>query len=368
MKAYAQIPQISQHLYEGIFDTDAWYRGIDGLRHAIGGAMFHHFTYSSEQGRAIASASSMDYPLESIREYEQRHAANDERINVILTLPAGGVMFDHHHFDARQMSRSPIYDWLLSFDLRHTAGIVLREEAGTKEILGLIRAKADAAYGEHERELCRQLAPHLLAASALRTKAIDLAEKARWGLSAMEGFHHGIMVVDDHARIHYMNSRAEALMGTVGHSRHGQCSFATAGNQGRFRKALEKAAGRFGPVAGSAFLAKAEGNTITVSVLPIKESHTLVSVWQTPRIMVVLAPRNGCAVSPAVLQETLGITPAQARLAHALAQGMTVKEYAEREGCSEHTARSHLRDVMRITDCRRQVELVQLVQSVRAIT
>ncbi|MFQ6686176.1 LuxR C-terminal-related transcriptional regulator [Bordetella pertussis] len=45
---------------------------------------------------------------------------------------------------------------------------------------------------------------------------------------------------------------------------------------------------------------------------------------------------------------------------------MTVKGYALRAALSEQTVRGHLKNLLRKTDCHRQVELVTLAQSVQA--
>ena len=60
-----------------------------------------------------------------------------------------------------------------------------------------------------------------------------------------------------------------------------------------------------------------------------------------------------------------GFVAPEARLAVLLATGRTVKDYARIEGCSWHTARTHMKNLMRKTGCHRQVELVGLLQSLQ---
>lgn len=66
-----------------------------------------------------------------------------------------------------------------------------------------------------------------------------------------------------------------------------------------------------------------------------------------------------------VLQELWGLTPTEARLARALTAGQSIKAFAEAEGCSWHTVRTHLRNTLRKCGCGRQLDLVQLVQSLQ---
>ncbi|MGH1482829.1 MAG: helix-turn-helix transcriptional regulator [Geminicoccales bacterium] len=61
------------------------------------------------------------------------------------------------------------------------------------------------------------------------------------------------------------------------------------------------------------------------------------------------------------LQAIFGLTPAEAKLAAALASGMSVGDYAPEAGVTENTARWTLKQVQAKTDCRRQADLVRLL-------
>ena len=71
----------------------------------------------------------------------------------------------------------------------------------------------------------------------------------------------------------------------------------------------------------------------------------------------------GPSLSPRLAGDILGLSPTETRLALLLADGKTIKEFAAAEGISWHTARTHLKNVMRKTGCHRQLELVALLQS-----
>lgn len=109
---------------------------------------------------------------------------------------------------------------------------------------------------------------------------------------------------------------------------------------------------------------------LVVSVIPLKASHPLAAFRQMHLALVVLAVTGvvsaaGAAgdASAAVLRELWGLTATEARLVLALTAGRSIKEFAEAEGCSWHTVRTHLRNAMHKSGCRRQVDLVQVVQS-----
>ena len=104
-----------------------------------------------------------------------------------------------------------------------------------------------------------------------------------------------------------------------------------------------------------------------MAVLPLKASHAAAARWQRPLAVLVLTdPAAPGGLAPGLVEQVLGLSPAEARLALLLAAGKTVKDFAAAEGVSWHTARTHLKNAMRKTACHRQLELVALLQSMRA--
>ena len=66
-------------------------------------------------------------------------------------------------------------------------------------------------------------------------------------------------------------------------------------------------------------------------------------------------------IDPKFVAARLGLTPAQSRVAVALAEGRTVDDIAETMGITKHTARYYFRQIHHRLNISRQVELVRLV-------
>ena len=62
-----------------------------------------------------------------------------------------------------------------------------------------------------------------------------------------------------------------------------------------------------------------------------------------------------------VFTEQFRLTPAEARLCRALADGLSLADYCEKYRVSAHTARDALKDVFDKTSTRRQVDLLRLI-------
>ncbi|WP_270939450.1 helix-turn-helix transcriptional regulator, partial [Falsiroseomonas oryzae] len=67
------------------------------------------------------------------------------------------------------------------------------------------------------------------------------------------------------------------------------------------------------------------------------------------------------APNAALLGRMFGLTPAEARLAAALAAGRSAADHAKARGVSVETVRSQLAAIRRKTGCRRQADLAVLL-------
>ena len=362
-------------LYDGVTSSGDWYDALDGISNAYGATGFHNFAVAKNDPSAgDGGTTSMDLPADAGHAYVAHYAVHDLRLHLALQQPLGQIFADQDHFDARAVSRSQIYtDFLIPHQSRYTIALRVREDAGASEFVAFLSAKA---FTGADRQWLAQLAPHVLRAAGLRARMHQLAEHAAIGLSALEHVPQGIAVVDGQGRVQHLNPTAEALIAACGPCRvvHGRLQFVAAAEQAQF-VALAAAACAQGaaprkadvrlPAAG-AFRVAGAVPALVVSVIPLKASHPLAAFRQMNLALVVFSGAGVVGVAGAdtlVLRELWGLTATEARLVLALAAGRSIKEFAEAEGCSWHTVRTHLRSAMRKCGCSRQLDLVQLVQS-----
>ena len=80
-------------------------------------------------------------------------------------------------------------------------------------------------------------------------------------------------------------------------------------------------------------------------------------------LLILTTPEMNAAVSSKVIAQLFALTPAESRLASALVGGLTVEQYALRQGVSTGTARGQLKQVLHKTGTARQAELVRMILS-----
>lgn len=356
-------------LYDGVMNSGDWYDGLDAINEALGGIGFHYLAMNTQSFAVLDSVSSTQLPEGKVREYETHYAKDDPRAVRVFALPVGQIMADSDHFDARAVSRMPIFtDWLIPQGVRDTLSVKLRVDEAQGEFLAYFRSPGQRLFEAQNKTCFERLLPHLRRAGELRARMGQLEKHAALGLSALDRLIQGVLIVDAKGRIQYLNRAAQACMATAAapcSAVHEHLVFAAGEADARFRHLAAAACRQGGPASAGAFrLACGSDQWLGVSVLPLKASHPLASFRQIHLAMVVLADPNAPASpSAALLGELLGLTPTEARLALALAAGKTMHDFAAAESCSWHTARAHLKNLLRKTGCHRQVDLVRLIQT-----
>ena len=365
-----EIQNIAGLFYDGVLQPQSWHAAMDAMCTRLQAGVFHSFTLDESGAPTPDSVSNLEqFGLHArhMAEYETQHAGNDPRLAATLRIAPGGVMLDHEHFSAREALRNPVYaDWLIPLGLKHTAGTVVRLEGSALDLISFMRPRDAQAYSADDKRFIEQLMPDIARAARLRARMVTLSRNAHLGMAALDSLRQCIAVVDAQCRIHHANAAAErllALPGTLG-AQHGRlrCTLGTA--HARLEQLVR---GACATPAKAGAIALADGaQRLVVTVLPLQASHTWASMQQVPMALVVAAmPGAASSLDPRLVGGMLGLSPTETRLALLLAAGKTVKDFAAIEGMSWHTARSHIKNLMRKTGCHRQAELVQLLQSLQ---
>lgn len=78
-------------------------------------------------------------------------------------------------------------------------------------------------------------------------------------------------------------------------------------------------------------------------------------------LVVVHDPEQVLRLDPMLLARLHGLSATEGLLAAALAEGQSLAEFASERGCSEHTARTHLKHIFDKTQTSRQADLVRVL-------
>jgi DNA-binding CsgD family transcriptional regulator len=221
------------------------------------------------------------------------------------------------------------------------------------------RGQRNKRFNERDRGHLEQLLPHLQRALQLRRR-LGTVEGSRIGLAALDALAIGMVVCDGAGAILFANAAAEAharsgdglVLGAAG---HGVAAFYP-GESALLRTLIVVAAG--GAPGGAVAITGYEGGRLFVLVAPLPARFA----DQPGRVLVTMRPAAADPTFDAVtLDRLFGLTPAEARLAVALAGGRSLAEYGAERKVTENTLRTQLAHVLRKTETGSQRDLVRLL-------
>ncbi|MDE2597558.1 MAG: helix-turn-helix transcriptional regulator, partial [Sphingomonadales bacterium] len=258
----------------------------------------------------------------------------------------------------RRKVRESGFDQVLGVDLRLSGRFETRFRVS--------RHNSMPAFTRAERARLQALVPHLRIALELYERLEFAGAEHGVFHSAAQGLGLAVVVVDNTMRIVSTNLLADHIL-TAGEGilcRAGHLVFRAAAHQQTIA-ALLGAEGR--PVADdqrqpTRFRVERPDHgdlMVTARPLAIQSLHAGAGA-----IALFLArPGSDHGMDPQALRDLLGLTPAEARLAAALAEGGTLVGTARRLGIAHNTAKVQLRAIFAKTGVNRQAQLVALLAS-----
>lgn len=214
----------------------------------------------------------------------------------------------------------------------------------------------------------RLLLPHLRRAREMQQRLAQRSLGRRGALEALDSLAGGVMVLDGAGHVCYANREAEKLLACGRGLRRDEAGAVRAllqwQNQKLYRLIAQAAAGeRDIESRGCLRVSRAQGQPLTLLVAPLAEEGANPGAAKCGALVFIHDPD----ATPALLAETVRwhfeLTPAQARLAAALAAGDSVTDCATSLGVSVATVRTHLKEIFAKTGARRQSDLVRLLLS-----
>jgi len=106
---------------------------------------------------------------------------------------------------------------------------------------------------------------------------------------------------------------------------------------------------------------------LVLEIHPVRETGTDRRTRPVRTLVLVIDPTARPRVDPDLTSRLLSLTPAESRVAVAVAAGQTSADIAHSLGCAESTVKTHLKRIYRKHGIRKQTELVRLVLSVEIL-
>lgn len=258
-------------------------------------------------------------------------------------------------------------DWCRPLDIFRVMGSVFDVAEGERWGLGVNRPRRGAEYEEDDKKKLGLILPHLKRALQLRSRLTEVDVAGPAAGFALEHAGVALLVVNRNCRILYANGAAREVL-RRGDALKAPSNRLTAFSSecadaldGFVRAAADTAQHKGSGSGGVLLLRRLNRLPVTVVIAPFRPSMEALVALEPAAILVVRDPEM---LNPrtSALQGLFGFTPAEAAVASLLLTGQSIKDIAEEQMVSLHTARMHLRHLFVKTGTKRQAELILFLQ------
>ncbi len=236
---------------------------------------------------------------------------------------------------------------------------------GCGMLMSFGNSAAREGWGQDQIRTIGRLVPHVRQFARVKRALADArASNASLG-DLLDNRRLGLIQVDRCGRVMEANDRARDILLEPGglHDRGGALAAAHKGEHSELRRLLARASPPGGTQGAAGSMKITRGEHRAPLVLEIQPGAQTDATGRLGALVLIVDPASRPRPAPDLLTRFLGLTPRESLVAAAVASGQTVAGAACELGCSESTARTHLKQVYRKLGIRKQTELVRMVLS-----
>lgn len=343
-------------IYECSFRPDLWPNVLDDLAQIAAGQGGVLFAAREKVLNWTASATLHD----TFRTYlTEGWLMRCTRRACLLTSKIPGFLVEQDIWSKDELDTNPIYrDFLRPRGLGWSAGTAMRMPTGDNLVVSIERE-----YGRGPIEPARiaelnELLPHI-GRSVFIAARLKL-ERATSASNAVAALGLPAFVIDRMGRVQAANALSESLSSHFRWQEGSPLVLKDKAAQTLLDRGLAALVAKDAAAALS-FPIRSEATAVLVGhLVPLRRSaNDLFAANAAILVVTPVAPPGVPSVE--LLRSLFDLTPAEVRLARALAAGKTLREAAELLGVTHNTVRTQLRGVLEKVGCERQGDLVALI-------
>ncbi len=235
-------------------------------------------------------------------------------------------------------------------------------------IMCFVNSIERGGWGHDQIKAIRRLAPHMRQFVRVRRVLADASATSASLADLLDNRQLGLIQLDRGGRILEANDRARDILrkGDGLHDHGGELAARHKEEDGELRRLLAGAVPSLGDQGAGGFVKITRRRApapLILEIHPVRHMGALIDSRQLGALVLIVDLATRPRVAPGLVADLLGLTPAESRVAVAVAAGQTVAGAAHEVGCAESTVRTHLKRVYRKLGICKQTELVGRVVS-----
>jgi DNA-binding CsgD family transcriptional regulator/PAS domain-containing protein len=328
--------------------------------------------YEDTTGRSVSIQADSGFESNALRDYADYYGCKNPWTKVMASQHAGTVHTDHM-LTSRQILRNTEFfnDYLKPQGLAYGFGSTVLQDPGQKMFFSVL-LPAPHEPGQDDLHLTSQIVPHLQRAVEIQNRLIDARGRIALLEAALNGMAFGVIVVDEHRRVEYLNSSASEILGANDGiaARNGYLSAAQPATHQQIKVRLASAlnGGRPQQTFSNSYVhvERPSGlraySLMMAPFIPPAEVTWRASTNDAPAAIVFLTDPERTLDGPVTLfSRAYGLTRAESALLAQLVSSSSLGEVAAILRIRPETARFHTKNIFQKTGTHSQVELLNLV-------
>jgi len=352
---------IIELIYESAFVPERWPEALARLANIVEAPRGSLFVLSAKPALWVAHGD----PERTARVVNEGWLTRGTMLPRLLKLRHAGFFTEYDGFTPEELDEEPMYrDFFRPAGFGWGAGTLVPLPTGEMVFLALNRLFTRGPVERKFIDRLDPLRPHI-ARSVLMSARLQL-ERARAMGEALSLLGLPALVLDERGKALAANDLIEAMPDCVRWRVQDRVALTDPSADRLLRGAIESFHRADAQPTRSFPLRDREGAPIRVAhLIPVRRAAR--DIFTRCAAVLALTPVAAPNAPPVELVQALfDLTPAEARVARALASGKTAEDIATTGGVSLATIRTQLRGVLEKTGCGRQTDVVALLAGISA--
>lgn len=355
-------------IYEGPLEPVPWKGALDLLRrHLRASYVTLMLRPPSAELEPLMVNSAGDWPITREAEYNKHYYALDPFVD----LPPERVFTANELVGDTNWRESEFYkNFLKPLDILHALGADIRTDDGLECRLRAARPHREPPFSASDKALCAAVLPHLKRAVRLHSQLELMDSERRLYAGTVDRMLVGTVTLDETGAVLKSNPVADEMLREGDGLRviNGVLRAESAAENRELQRLIKQAlsgesGGRAALVDAISIARKSPRGKLGVLVRSLPNTGSSKSTHRPSVALFIRDAERKSEASREMVRRLFDLTPAEASLALALANGLTLDEAADQLDIRKNTARAHLRSIFSKIGVTRQTTLVRVLLS-----
>jgi DNA-binding CsgD family transcriptional regulator len=362
--AKLDLAALSAGLYEAAFNSQLIPAAMENIAQSLGCYSYHQLLLDS-QTHQVTMGWTGDLVPDSVQAaYEQHYIQFDDRPLQAFAAGVGGIFVSTDSASAASIDRSEIYqDFLIPNGVKHCMGGMSFENDRHRMLVAFLGAADRDEFSTQEREALKQLMPHFQKSAALMLKVQALERVEKDGRFILDNLPTAAFTLGAQNNIVSLNRRAESLLVHGHHFGLTRQTLLVKGPMGNEFLSLLQRVKKTGTPESMLLAALSTHDTVHATVSRFPQTGNL-AMHGSKLLVLISQPNHHPVATLQQLMQLFKFSPAEARLARAVAHGQELESFALDQGVKMTTIRSQMAAIFTKAQVKRQTELAKLILSI----